>query len=93
MVGLIKFIVIYNHRPKGRCFSYVKMLDKYADVLSADIFEEFKNNGVISKEIGQKFLREILSKGSSDELLNLFLNFKGRIPTEEALINSYGLDY
>ncbi len=58
---------------------------KWADVLSADAFEEFKNNGVISKEVGKKFVETILSKGGSKEFEDLFKDFKGREPNSEAL--------
>ncbi len=58
---------------------------KWADVLSADSFEEFKNNGVISKDIGKKFVETILSKGGSKEFEELFKDFKGREPNSEAL--------
>lgn len=58
---------------------------KWADVLSADVFEEFKNNGVISNEVGKKYLNTILSKGGSKEFGELFKEFKGREPDSKAL--------
>lgn len=58
---------------------------KWADVLSADAFEEFKNKGVLSKEVGEKFVKTILSQGGSKEFGELFKDFKGRDPDSAAL--------
>jgi oligopeptidase A len=64
---------------------------KWAEVLSADVFEEFENNGVLSKDIGARFRKEILSVGGSRSAKESFIKFKGREPSVEALLRHNGL--
>ena len=64
---------------------------KWAEVLSADVFEEFINNGVLNKNIGDKFRREILSVGGSRTAKESFISFKGREPSIDALLKHNGL--
>lgn len=64
---------------------------KWAEVLSSDVYELFAENGVISKDIGQRFLDNILSRGGSDNAMNLFKAFRGREPNVEALLKNSGL--
>jgi oligopeptidase A len=64
---------------------------KWAEVLSSDVYELFAENGVISNEIGQRFLDTILSRGGSDNAMNLFKAFRGREPAVEALLKNSGL--
>lgn len=64
---------------------------KWAEVLSSDVYESFAEHGVISKEIGQQFLQHILSRGGSDDAMNLFKKFRGREPKLEALLRNSGL--
>ena len=64
---------------------------KWAEVLSADVFEEFENNGVLSKDVGARFRREILSVGGSRSAKESFIKFKGREPSVEALLRHNGL--
>jgi oligopeptidase A len=64
---------------------------KWADVLSADVFETFEENGVICKKTANKFLETILSKGGSKDINKMFLEFKGRKPTADALLKYSGI--
>ena len=64
---------------------------KWAEVLSADIFDEFLNNGVLNKDIGTRFRKEILSVGGSRGANESFVKFKGREPTIDALLKHNGL--
>ena len=64
---------------------------KWAEVLSADVFEEFENNGVLSKDVGARFRKEILSVGGSRSAKESFIKFKGREPSVEALLRHNGL--
>ena len=64
---------------------------KWAEVLSADVFEEFKNNGVLSKDVGARFRKEILSVGGSRSAKESFIKFKGREPSVDALLRHNGL--
>ena len=64
---------------------------KWAEVLSADVFEEFENNGVLNKDVGARFRKEILSVGGSRPAKESFIKFKGREPSVDALLRHNGL--
>lgn len=64
---------------------------KWAEVLSADAFSAFEEEGVFNPETGQRFLREILEKGGSQNAIELFKKFRGREPSAEALLKHSGL--
>jgi len=64
---------------------------KWAEVLDADAFELFKNNGIFDKKTAASFREHILSKGGSDKPMNLYIQFRGRQPKEDALIQRSGL--
>ncbi len=64
---------------------------KWAEVLDADAFTRFRENGVISKDIGHAFRSNVLAKGDSDDPETLFKNFMGRAPNLEALLERCGL--
>lgn len=64
---------------------------KWAEVLSSDVYDLFAENGIISSTIGQHFLDTILSRGGSDNAMNLFKAFRGREPKVEALLKNSGL--
>jgi len=65
---------------------------KWAEVLSADAFSLFEQNGVFNKNTGQSFLTNILEKGGSEEPSVLFENFRGRAPDIEALLRHSGIE-
>ncbi len=64
---------------------------KWAEVLSADAFSAFEEEGVFNAETGQRFLTEILEKGGSQSALELFTSFRGRAPSPEPLMRHSGL--
>jgi Zn-dependent oligopeptidase len=64
---------------------------KWAEVLDADAFAYFKENGIFNKEISKKFMDNILTRGGSDHPMNLYKNFRGREPTVDALLKRAGL--
>jgi len=64
---------------------------KWAEVLSADAFSLFEDEGVMNEQTGRKFRDEILSKGGSEEAMTLFINFRGREPSQEALLRHSGI--
>ncbi|MGI9275874.1 MAG: oligopeptidase A [Endozoicomonas sp.] len=64
---------------------------KWAEVLSADAFSRFEEEGIFNQETGQSFLHEILQKGGSAEPMELFVNFRGREPKIEALLRHSGI--
>lgn len=64
---------------------------KWAEVLEADAFQMFKENGIFNKEISGKFRDCILSKGDIQDADILYRNFRGRDPQPEALMIKQGL--
>jgi peptidyl-dipeptidase Dcp len=64
---------------------------QWAEVLAADAFEYFKENGLFSKEIAEKFRANVLSKGNTEEPLELYRAFRGRDADPKALFRHKGL--
>jgi oligopeptidase A len=64
---------------------------KWAEVLSADAYSLFEENGVLSQETGQRFWSEILAKGGSRPALDSFIAFRGREPSIDALLRHNGM--
>ena len=64
---------------------------KWAEVLSADAYSLFEELGVLSKTAGNKFKKEILSKGGSRTAMESFIAFRGRKPKINALLIHHGL--
>jgi oligopeptidase A len=64
---------------------------KWAEVLSADAYSLFEENGVLSEETGQRFWSEILAKGGSRPALDSFIAFRGREPSIDALLRHNGM--
>ncbi len=67
-------------------FSY-----KWAEVLSADAYSLFEENGVLNPEIGHRFWSEILGVGGSRPALESFIAFRGREPNIDALLRHNGM--
>ncbi len=64
---------------------------KWAEVLSADAYSLFEENGVLSDETGKRFWSEILAQGGSRSALESFVAFRGREPTIDALLRHNGM--
>ncbi len=64
---------------------------KWAEVLDADAFEFFKENGIFNAEIGASFAENILSKGGTEHPMILYKRFRGQEPKPEALLKRAGL--
>ena len=64
---------------------------KWAEVLSADAFSRFEEEGIFNSETGQSFRDHILARGGSREPMELFVAFRGREPSVEALLRHSGL--
>ena len=67
-------------------FSY-----KWAEVLSADAFARFEEEGIFNSETGAAFMQNILEKGGTEDAMVLFENFRGRKPKIDALLRHSGL--
>jgi oligopeptidase A len=64
---------------------------KWAEVLAADAFSAFEEQGVFDRGVAQKFLDSILSQGGSRKALDAFVDFRGRPPDVNALLRQQGL--
>ena len=64
---------------------------KWAEVLDADAFEAFKEQGIFNPEIGHAFAEHILSKGGTEHPMTLYKRFRGAEPKPEALLKRAGL--
>ena len=86
MCTSVAFAHIFSSGYSSGYYSY-----KWAEVLDADAFEFFKENGVFSKKIGQSFKDNILSKGGTEEPMVLYKRFRGKEPSINALLKRSGL--
>jgi oligopeptidase A len=64
---------------------------KWAEVLSADAFSLFEENGIFDRATGEAFLHNVLEQGGSSEAMSLFKNFRGREPKIDALLRHNGI--
>ncbi|CAH8241120.1 oligopeptidase A [Vibrio aestuarianus] len=63
----------------------------WAEVLSADAFSRFEEEGIFNTETGNSFLKNILEMGGSEEPMELFKRFRGREPQIDALLRHAGI--
>lgn len=64
---------------------------KWAEVLDADAFEYFQENGIFNEEVAKKFKDNVLSKGGTEHPMTLYKRFRGQEPKPEALLKRAGL--
>jgi oligopeptidase A len=64
---------------------------KWAEVLSADAYSLFEENGILNPRIGRRFWSEILGVGGSRDAIDSFKAFRGREPTIDALLRHNGM--
>ncbi|MDU3817088.1 MAG: oligopeptidase A [Pantoea sp.] len=63
----------------------------WADVLAADAYSRFEEEGIFNRETGQSFLDNILTRGGAEEPMELFKRFRGREPQLDAMLEHYGI--
>ncbi|HTO34842.1 MAG TPA: M3 family metallopeptidase, partial [Flavobacterium sp.] len=82
----VSFSHIFNGGYSSGYYSY-----KWAEVLDADAFDYFRENGIFNKEIAEKFKNFILSQGGTEHPMTLYKKFRGQEPKPEALLKRAGL--
>jgi len=80
------FSHIFNGGYSSGYYSY-----KWAEVLDADAFEYFKENGIFNKEIAGMFKDNILSRGGTEHPMKLYKQFRGQEPQVDPLLRRAGL--
>jgi peptidyl-dipeptidase Dcp len=97
-IGLIPEIVsryrstyfkhIWSSGYQAGYYSYL-----WAEILEKDAFEAFLENGLFDTELSKAFRTEILEKGGSDDLMKMYVRFRGREPEIEPLLRARGFLY
>ena len=82
----VSFSHIFQGGYSSGYYSY-----KWAEVLDADAFAYFQEEGIFNKEIATKFKDNILSKGGTELPMELYKRFRGQEPKPEALLKRAGL--
>ena len=94
-LGLIKEIApryrvtYFNHIMGGYDAGYYGYL--WAERLDADAFEAFSEHGIFDQQTANAFRTNILEKGGSDDPMKLYVNFRGKEPSIDALLKNRGL--
>ena len=65
---------------------------KWAEVLDADAFSVFQQEGIFNTSTAARFRKEILSRGCSEHPMTLYKNFRGEEPGIDALLRRNGID-
>ena len=64
---------------------------KWAEVLAADAYSYFTEEGIFSEKVASKFRNEVLKKGGHEHPMTLYKNFRGHKPKTQSLIDQMGL--
>ena len=80
----------FSHIMRGYAAGYYSYI--WSEVLDADTGEWFKENGGSTRENGDHFRRELLSRGGSVDAMTLYRNFRGRDPDIGPLLRRRGLN-
>ena len=81
------FAHVFNNNYSAGYYSYL-----WSEVLDADSVDWFKQNGGLTRQNGDRFRRELLSRGGSVEAMALFRNFRGVSPNIKPFLLRRGLD-
>ncbi len=95
-IGLIDAIVpryrsgYFRHITGGYSAGYYSYLN--SEIMDADAFDAFKENGLFDKETADAFREHILSKGGTMDAMEMYVNFRGREPSYEGLLKRRGFN-
>ncbi|SNS98278.1 peptidyl-dipeptidase Dcp Metallo peptidase. MEROPS family M03A [Ekhidna lutea] len=98
-IGMIDAIVpryrtgYFSHafsNPEGYSAGYYSYLN--SEVMDADAFGAFKENGLFDKETANAYREHILSKGGTRDAMEMYVNFRGREPKFEGLLERRGFN-
>ena len=98
-IGLIDAIVpryrtgYFRHAfgsPEGYSAGYYSYLN--SEVMDADAFGVFKENGLFDKATADAYRENILSKGGTQDAMEMYVNFRGREPRFEAILERRGFN-
>jgi oligopeptidase A len=64
---------------------------KWAEVLAADAFSRFEEEGIFNTQTGLDYKEQILQKGGSLDAMDMFVNFRGRKPSVDSLLKQAGM--
>lgn len=93
-IGLIDAIVpryrstYFGHITGGYSAGYYSYLN--SEIMDADAFSAFKENGLFDKATADAFREHILSKGGTKDAMEMYVNFRGREPSYEGLLERRG---
>jgi peptidyl-dipeptidase Dcp len=80
------FAHIFSNDYSAGYYSYL-----WSEVLDADAFERFKQEGILNPETGADFRKHILSSGSTEDVAELYRRFRGQDPEIGPLMKRRGL--
>lgn len=82
-------VTYFNHIIGGYAAGYYSYL--WANVLDADAFEAFKENGIFDQKTAKLFRSNVLEKGGSEDPMVLYVNFRGAEPQLDAMLKNRGM--
>lgn len=63
----------------------------WSRVFALDVFDQIKKEGLLNPVAGKRYIKEILSKGGSEDPAQMLKNYLGREPSQEAFLKAYGI--
>ncbi|HCO67579.1 MAG TPA: peptidase M3 [Dysgonomonas sp.] len=66
---------------------------KWSEVLDADAFAAFKENGIFDKKTAESFRKNVLEKGNTQDPMDLYVKFRGKTPSIDALLERNGIKH